>query len=233
MTSHAKIAQYWIEKSELLSNLAEGDIETLAQTSLYKEFDKGEIIWLPQSKPEQFGLVVQGYIKMSHISAQGVESIQEFMGPGQCFGLNGIIEGKGCPLQASSMTKSLIMMITRTDFMPIFERNVQFQAGMLKRLIHRFHEKIDILSHFSSGSVQTRIAAVLLALSETYGQIQGNAIQIEIPLTRSDIAEITGATTESVIRTLSLWQKLGLVATEHKHISLLDIEKISKFLEPS
>jgi CRP/FNR family transcriptional regulator len=87
-----------------------------------------------------------------------------------------------------------------------------------------------MMAQLSGGSVESRIAAVLLMLAENYGHASDAGLVIEVPLTRQDIAEMAGTTVESTIRTMSSWQKQGHVVTKAKAVTIVNQDRLIRLI---
>ena len=82
--------------------------------------------------------------------------------------------------------------------------------GALLDHCRALHEKVDILS---AGNVEQRLAKLFVVLCERYGdELEGGTHCVPVALTRAELASFVAARTETVIRTLSAWQKRGLVS---------------------
>jgi CRP-like cAMP-binding protein len=85
--------------------------------------------------------------------------------------------------------------------------------------LQRAHETIRSMA---VEKVERRVARVLLRLASASGErLDGGAVRITVPLSRQDIADMAGTVIETAIRTLSKFQKQGLVETREGHIVLL------------
>lgn len=210
-----------LESSNLLNALSSEEIEMLAGRSRLMRCARGETIWLSGAEVDFFGCVGRGFVKMVRTNANGVDATLEIMGPGQIFGLLGVIEGTGCPIMASGLTDVAYVRIPKQSFFPIYERSSQLKDRLVRRTAVRMHQKLDFMAKLSNGRVEERIAAMLFILAESYSREVGDAIEITIPLTRQDIGEMAGTTTETTIRTLSRWSKDGIVTTDHHRIIIL------------
>jgi len=82
---------------------------------------------------------------------------------------------------------------------------------------------MDLMAKMSSGKVEERIGAILFILADSYGTVHDGKVQLKIPLTRQEISEMAGTTTESTIRVMSRWQKEGLISTDRHVITLEDV----------
>ncbi len=192
--------------------------------------DRGEIIWHSGENASFFGLVGTGFVKMVKSNSNGVDLTLEIMGPGQIFGLLGLIEGTGCPLTAFGLTDTKYLKISKAAFLEVYNQNIILKDGIMRRTAVRFHQKLDFMAKLSSGRAEERIASVLLILAESYGKEDGGKVHITVPLTRQALGEIAGTTTETTIRVLSKWTKINLVQTDQHMITVVNREKLEEKL---
>jgi len=71
---------------------------------------------------------------------------------------------------------------------------------------------------------------ILKELAERAGVQKDNKIVIRLPLTRQDIAEMTGTTVETAIRVMSRWKKQGIINTERGYIEILNRRELERLL---
>ncbi|KAA0225691.1 MAG: CRP-like cAMP-activated global transcriptional regulator [Fimbriimonadales bacterium] len=219
-----------LRSSTLLNSLTTEQIESLATSSKLVTVDKGHVIWTSGAVVDFFGLVGSGFIKMCRSTADGQETTVEIVGPGQIYGLLGTIDGSGCPLSSIAVTKTVYLRIPKRAFMPIYEANNALKDRLVRRTTLRLRSAHDLMARLISGRVDQRIAAVLMILSESYGEEVEGGIRINVPLTRQDVADMTGTTVESAIRTMSRWQKDGLIQTDHHYVVLTRVREIEALL---
>lgn len=219
-----------LHSSTLLNALTPAQLEPLARSARIAEAHRGEYIWLDGSEVDFFGIIGSGFVKMVRSADDGVDVTLEIMGPGQIFGMLGTIEGSGCPLSAAAVTHLWYLRLPKSVFLPIYKESDALKDRLIRRSAVRLHAAKDLLARMSTGKIDERIAAILFLLADSYGEEQGKAIRLTIPLTRQEIAEMAGTTGESAIRTLSKWQKLGHVRTDHGYITILNRDAVGAFL---
>lgn len=220
-----------VESAPLLRNLTPEQKEFISSISRIRHTEKGGVIWTDGSATDYFGLVGSGFVKMVKSSAAGNEMTLELMGPGQIFGLLGVIAGMGCPLTAYGLTHTTYLRIPKAEFMEVFDQNVAVKDELLRKTALRMHQKLDFMTKLSSGSAEERLAAALLVLADSYGEKIGQGIQLNVPLTRQALAEIAGLTTETTIRVLSRWSQDDIVATDQHIITINRPDSLTSRLE--
>lgn len=208
----------------LLSGLGESESAQVEDVARLAHIDKGEVIWMTGGTVDFFGVVGTGFVKMTTTGPGYREITTEIMGPGQVFGLLGTLCGGGCPQCAIAVTDSWILKVRKAEFLPLYEQSGALKEKIFQRTVNRLHHSFELIAHLSVGTVEQRVAAVLLALSRSFGQDVGDGILIDVPLTRQDISECAGTTVESTIRVISKWQKQGWVETQDKHLFFRDMD---------
>ncbi len=76
----------------------------------------------------------------------------EIMGPGQTFGVLGVIEGSGCPLMAYGLTQTTYLEIPKKLLLTVFHESRQLSDLLLQRTSRRMHQKLDLMAKLFSGS---------------------------------------------------------------------------------
>ncbi len=104
------------------------------------------------------------------------------------------------------------------------------KADITAYLSEKLSDAYDMLQQLSTEIVERRIAAVLLKLSEKIGIEDSDYRKIDFSLTRKEIAEMVGSSTETCIRTMSRFQKMGMVKSSKSSI-LVNEEALTSFLE--
>ncbi len=193
---------------------------SLAAVSRLNLCNRGEVIWLSGAKASFVGLIATGFVKMVRSTADGGQATLEIFGPGQVFGLLGMIRGTGCPLMAHGLTKTAYLKIPKDAFGAVYNTNHFFKDQLVHRTAVRMHQKLDFMAKLSSGRVEERLVAILFSLAESYGVEENGQIRLTVPLTRQVLGELAGTTTETTIRILSIWAQMGLVSTDQQHITI-------------
>ena len=219
-----------LRTSALFSSLTPEEIDKLAAVSRVARVHRGDYLWLKGGEVDFFGISANGFVKMVKGSSDGNEVTMELFGPGQTFGLCGTICATGCPLSAVAVTDLWYLRVPKRTFLEIYAHNVALKEHLVQRLTARLQSAFNLMAHLASGRVEQRVAAILFMLSESYGVREAGKLVLRVPLTRQEISEMAGTTVESTIRTLSRWQKDGIVSTDHHYITLLNEEVLKELV---
>ena len=97
-----------------------------------------------------------------------------------------------------------------------------FATETYKTVGHRIGEMNTRIMEMATLQVEQRVANALLRLINQTGRKVADGIEIDFPITRQDLSEMTGTTLHTVSRMLSAWEKQGLVASQRKRITVCD-----------
>lgn len=220
-----------LRSSLLLGGLSDPELLELAEHSTLQHVSRGEVIWLNGNEVDFFGIVGKGFVKMTRSTAAGHDVTTEIMGPGQVFGLLGVVDGRGCPQMATAVCETEFLKISKSRFHTVYRDSTILKDRLLSRTTRRLRGTYEMFSLMSASRVDRRIAVILLMLAESYGTEIDGRVVIEVPLTRQDISEMAGTTVESTIRTISGWQKRNLISTHRKCITLLSPAGLKSLLD--
>lgn len=215
-------AQQIADRSALLARLSVEDRQKLAVASRVAHAERGEVLWLSGAQVSFFGVIHDGFVKMAKTGPDGSEATIELMGPGQVFGMLGAVTGTGCPLAAIAVTNLWYLQVPKSSFLPVYQTSASLKDALITRSASRLHGIMQLMARLAGGSVEQKLAAVVLILSDSYGEVRDGAVSLQVPLTRQELADMAGTTVESAIRVMSRWQKAGIISTERRLLTILD-----------
>jgi CRP-like cAMP-binding protein len=117
-----------------------------------------------------------------------------------------------------------VLGIGAEAFRSILDAYPAVALRMLDVMSARLKEAHERIRQLSAHSVERRIAYTLLKLAEKFGEMQEVGLLIQVPLSRDDLAEMTGATTETASRVMSQFQKGGLIHSGRGWVAVTDQE---------
>jgi CRP/FNR family transcriptional regulator, nitrogen oxide reductase regulator len=220
-----------LRSSTLYRSLSPEDQERLAQVSVAKSFDKGETIFREGDAPDFLVTIASGRVKVVKMLASGKEIILEIFGAGDPVGAVVAYEGRPYPASAVALEPCSCILVRRSEFFSLLERHPSFVRGFLTGMAQRIVELTRRIPEVAGGRVETRIANLFLKLAERVGQPRAEGRFVPMALTRQELAELTGTTTETCIRIMSRWGKQGIVSTERDGFVVRDESRLSRLAE--
>lgn len=214
-----------LKQNVTFSALSDDELHKLADLVTERHITSGNTIFWEGDPPEWFYIVEQGKIKVAKYTSSGKELIVAIFTPGHLFGEVAVFDGIPYPASAIAITEATLLGIRRDDILNFLSKNPSIALKMINLLGARLRDAHDRLRDMSGERVDQRIASMLLMLNSKLGPT--------IPFTRQEIADMTGTTTETVIRTTTKLKDQGIIKTTRGEIVILDETKLLLLSEGS
>jgi len=208
--------------SPLFRNLGAEDRGRLARVSTVRSFEKGDVVFSEGEPSEFLYTILSGRVKVAKMIGAGREVILEIFGQGDPLGAVVAYEGRPYPATAVALERSLMLVVRRQAFFELLERHPSLVRGYLVGMAQRIVELTRRIPEVAGGRVEGRFARLFLKLAERIGRSVAEGTLIPMPLSRQDLADLTGTTIETAIRTMSRWGKDGVVSTEREGFVVRD-----------
>jgi CRP/FNR family transcriptional regulator len=209
-------------KYSLFSSLPENQLCSISIAKNLISHRKGQILYYEGTKPLGIFCVNDGVIKVYKTASNGKEQILYLAKRGDFLGYYALLGEENYNNSATIIKDAKICFIPKEAFLNSMMKNPDFFRRITKQLSHELGIMEDKLTDASQKSIRERLAVLLLQLANTYGVDGGGHQQIDLILTREEIAGMVGTATESVIRLLSEFKKDGLIELDGKKISIKD-----------
>lgn len=172
---------------------------------------------------EYLFVVADGRVKLMHDTQAGKEVVLDLLTRGEFFGSLSVLGEDVYPDTAIAQTPVCILMIDKAAFVQILTRYPLVSLKVIGIMSERLRAAHERLERLGAGSVEERIAHVLLRLGEKFGEKKRDVgLLIQAPLTRDDLAAMSGTTTETASRVMSQLQKDGLIQSGRGWVAIKD-----------
>jgi CRP-like cAMP-binding protein len=194
-----------------------------------RRFDEGAAIFYEGAEADRFFLLLDGYVRVIRTTEGGDQVIALHIPSGQLFGIAPAIGRDTYPATAEAAAESLVLQWPTTHW----DRFVRDYPGFAERTTQtvgvRLGEMQSRMLEMATLHVEQRIAQALLRLINQTGRKTDDGIEIDFPITRQDLSEMTGTTLHTVSRLLSAWQKDGMIESRRKRIKVLQPHRLVEF----
>ena len=201
----------------LLSRIDRAELQKFAEVTREKQYPKGSVILFEDDPGDSLFIVREGRVKVVLVGEDGREVILGVLGVGEHFGELSLIDDQPRSAHVIAMEDSNLLVLRREDFRRRVEANVSIAWALLNELSRRLRRADNKIGGLVLLDVPGRIARLLLDLAEEAG-----ADRLEKPLTHQTIAQMIGASRETVSRAMREFQDAGWLAVERRCIVLSD-----------
>ena len=207
-----------LAKCELFQDLDPGSLANIIQAATRRRYPGGSFVFYQEDKANTFYVLVQGKVRMTQITPEGHQVIVHFFGPGQGVGIIAVLGQFAYPLTAETVEDCTFLVWDSPLMNQLMEKYPRLAINAARLLAVRFRELQDRYRELATERVERRVARTLLRLAKQLGQKVEAGILINMPLSRRDLAEMTGTTLYTVSRILSKWEQAGLVKTGREQV---------------
>ncbi|MBN1136256.1 MAG: Crp/Fnr family transcriptional regulator [Anaerolineae bacterium] len=221
-----------LARSPLFSPLPAKERARIEGRLARRSYAADETIFWEGDPADRLVIVLQGRVKMVKHSESGRDTILATFGPGQVVGEVGVLIGDAYPASAQALEPSVTVSLRRAEYVDLVRAHPDLAWALLQELGRRLQNAQEAIRSLAVEKVERRVARVLLRLASTAGERAANgAVRITVPLSRQEIADMAGAVLETAIRTVSKFQKEGLVDTREGYIVILNPHRLVAIAE--
>jgi CRP/FNR family transcriptional regulator, nitrogen oxide reductase regulator len=215
-----------VHKPLLLTGLSDDEQRQLLAAGIPRTLKPREVLGAQGEPAESIALVQLGHLKLGQVNAEGAETLIRFIGPGDCYGAIALAPGKRYPVSATAVEASRVLVWPRATLARLADRIPQIRANLFEEVTRRMSGVLNAVQDLATEPAPLRIARALRRLAEHGGETSPAGIRIVHPITRQEIAELTGTTLFTVSRLMSKWESEGLLRTGRGAVTVVDPEAL-------
>jgi CRP/FNR family transcriptional regulator, cyclic AMP receptor protein len=222
-----------VDYANFLSRLGKREKQQLIELGHAKHFMKDEFICSLGRTNEDIYLLMSGRVKLYELTAEGKEVILWFCIPGELFGVPDALIANhfsSRQINAQSCGYAELLCIDHQAFLDFIDNNPSVVLPLIQLLSFRFREVAEVLSDITSSDVTSRVVKLLLRLSGRYGKQVDGGVFLELPITHQEMADMIGASRQTVTTVLGDLKRQGLIHMEQRTMFLRDGAWLEKFL---
>lgn len=221
-----------IDYANFFSRLGQREKQLLFELGTTRHYIKDESICSLDRTNENIYLLVSGRVKLYELTIEGKEAILWFCIPGELFGVSDVLvasQFSSRKINAKSCCYSEILCIDSQVFLQYIKTNPSVVLPLIQLLSFRFREVAEVLSDITCSDVTSRVVKLLLRLSGRYGKQVEDGIFLELPITHQEMADMIGASRQTVTTVLGDLKRQGLIQMEQRTLFLRDGIWLQKF----
>ena len=210
----------------LFAGLDSDQLAEILREARSTRYAKGGTIFAQGADAQSFFLLLHGHVRASKTTPSGEQIVVRYVVPGETFGIAMAIGLTRYPATAMAVDDSVVLAWPTTAWPRLVAKFPSLATSTLQTVGGRLQEVQTRVIEMSTQQVEQRIAHALLRLAKQSGRKVEHGIEIDFPISRQDIAQMTGTTLHTVSRTLSGWEQSGLIESGRQRIVLREPHKI-------
>lgn len=220
------------KKISLFSSLSSEDLEEISKLITRKHYEKGEIIFYEGDVFDKLLIINGGSVKVYEFTKEGKEQIVYILKEGNFLGDLNLLKKGAFPFAGTALESTDLCIIHKNDFDILIKTNPEISLKLLEYAHDRISTLEELIKTLTTKDIDARLATLLLNFSKIFGVKDSSQIEINLPVSREDMANFIGVTRETISRKLSGFQNQGLIdIVENRKITIKDIDKLKELCE--
>ncbi len=195
----------------LFATLDVGALAEIASAAATAHVDAGAAFFREGEPADTFYVLNTGSVKLTQLTPEGHQVVLRLIAPGEAFGGVAAFGGAVYPVTAEAVTGAAALEWPGRVMAGLMERHPRLAINALRFVAARLHELQVQYRQLATEKVERRIARALLRLVEQAGRRVESGVLIDLPLSREDIAQMTGTTLYTVSRVISRFEGAGML----------------------
>ncbi|MCW2653449.1 MAG: Crp/Fnr family transriptional regulator [Mycobacterium sp.] len=217
-----------LTRSGILQGVQPAAASALIRQLRLVEFPRGHVIYTEGEAGDRLYIIVTGKVKIGRRSPDGREKLLAIMGPPDIFGALGMFDPGPRTASVTAITTVCVAAMDRDALRAWIKDRPEIVEQLLRVLARRLRRTNDQLSSLIFTDVPGRVAKALLQLAQQFGTQDRGAIRVTHDLTQEEIAQLVGASRETVNKALSDFAHRGWIRVEGKSVLILEPERLAR-----
>lgn len=215
-----------INRFGLFADVPAADCQSIVSTAGEKRFSRRETIFSEGNPVRDVTMLLSGCVKVTQTGLNGNEVILRLNGPGEIVGSFRLCVHCNHCSTAQTVQDSTALVWDGTTFEKLLVKYPTFRRNTLRALEERLRDMEERFREVSTEKVGSRLSSELLRLSDRLGRTSTG--QLEITLSRAELAQLIGTTLFTVSRLLCQWQTQGIVTIRREAVMVRDMNALAQ-----
>ena len=217
-----------VRKAPLFSALDDASAASLRASMSPVKVSKGHTLFKEGDAGDRLYVVVDGKLKLGTSSSDGRENLLSILGPGDMFGELSLFDPGPRTATATAVTDAKLLSLAHDQVIGLITQHPKVGLQLLGRLAQRLRRTNEVLADLVFSDVPGRVAKAIMDLGSRFGVSKDDGLHVNHDLTQEELAQLVGASRETVNKALADFAGRGWVRLEPRAVVVLDYDRLSK-----
>ncbi len=190
--------------------------------------ERGDVLFREGEQGDSLYVIGEGKVKLGRTSADGRENLIAILGPGEMFGELSLFDPGSRTMTATAVAETQLMGLGNDSLTSLLSGRPEVSKALLAALAKRLRRTNEHLADLVFTDVPGRVAKALLDLAHRFGRPVEDGIMVAHDLTQEELAQLVGASRETVNKALADFATRGWLKLEARAVLLLDVERLKR-----
>jgi CRP/FNR family transcriptional regulator, cyclic AMP receptor protein len=217
-----------LKETPLFEALSEEDASALRAGIITVHLDRGERLFAEGDAGDKLYIILEGKIKLTKAAPDGRENLVSVHGPGEMFGELSLFDPIPRTSSATAVTSARLAGLAHDDLHTFLSSRPEVAMHLLQALAQRLRRINDVKADLVFTDVPGRVAKALLDLADRFGVMTPEGVQVNHDLTQEELAQLVGASRETVNKALADFTARGWIQLAAKSVLVTDADRLRK-----
>jgi len=217
-----------LRKAGLFQGVAPEDVGALGNQFEVIEAPRGTTLFQEGEPGDSLYIVLEGKVKLGRRSSDGRENLVAVMGPADQFGELSLFDPGPRTATAVVVTDARLARLPKQALQTWVQERPQIAIQLLHVIARRLRRTNTMLADLIFVDVPGRVAKQLLLLAQKFGSVDSGQLRVTHDLTQEELAQLVGASRETVNKALADFASRGWLRLEGKSVVILDRERLAR-----
>lgn len=221
-----RLDQSLIRGHSIFQEMNGDDLDAVLAMASVRRLAEGTAAFTQGHEATEFFCLLNGCLKVTQTTLDGQQVVMRHVNPGDIFGIAMAMRRPDYPATAVAVVESLALAWPSGRWDNFIARCPTLAINALQTVGQRLQDAHTRILELSTEEVERRVAHAVLRLARQAGRKTEEGILIDFPVTRQDIAEMTGTTLHTVSRVMAAWEVKGLITSSRKRVIVVDAHRL-------
>ena len=207
-----------LAQSQPFRGLHAADLQAVLKAAHRRQVERDAFLFHQGESATACYVLIHGQAKLTQVTPEGHQVLVRFAAPGEELGIIAALRNAAYTLSAQAVGDCLVLVWDGETLTQLMERYPQIALNALHAVADYYRRLLDRYQELVTQRVEQRIARTLLRLARQAGQREEQGVLIGLPLSRENLADMTGTTLYTVSRILSSWEQRGFVQAGREQV---------------
>jgi CRP/FNR family transcriptional regulator len=217
-----------LAQAPLFAALDADSAATLEATLTTRTLARGHVVFREGDEGDRLFIVLDGKVKILRVAADGRENLLAVLGAGEMFGELSLFDPGPRTATVTTVTEATLASLDHDDLRPLLSERPGVAVHLLMALAQRLRRTNEAMADLVFTDVPGRVAKALLDLAEKFGSQEADGLRVRHDLTQEELAQLVGASRETVNKALSEFAHRGWLRIEGRSVLLIDPDRLAR-----
>jgi CRP-like cAMP-binding protein len=207
---------------DLFDGMVPAEVDDVLTKATSRRYPTGEIVFEQGGAAGHFFLLLHGRLRATQVTPEGQQVVVRVVNPGDVFGIARALRRPDYPATVTAAADSIALVWPMSAWDEFMRDHATLAINAMRAIGNRLQEAQTRMRELATEAVERRVAHAVLRLANQAGKREAGGVRIDFPLSKQDVAEMTGTTLHTVSRIFTAWEAEGLIEGGRQKLKVCD-----------